>query len=86
MHLCTVPAVQLAINCALSLDLLPINICDLESILYLFLVCENDASKKNKTKKKQNIDINIYAGKTTRSEECLARFRLRPSLLEDTWS
>lgn len=46
MHLCTVPAVQLAINCALSLDLWPIDICDLESILYLLQVCENDAHKK----------------------------------------
>lgn len=65
MHLCTVPVVQLAINCALSLDLLPIDICDLESILYLSQVYVNDAVLKTL---KMYIVINIYAGKTTRSE------------------
>lgn len=38
-----ISAQLLAINCALSLDLLPIDNCDLQSILLLLQVCVNDA-------------------------------------------
>lgn len=59
---CTIPIVQLAINCALSLDLLPIDTGDPDSILYLSRICVNVWCRL----KIGNIciGVNIYDGET----------------------